>query len=277
MSESGARKPGAKSKPAAKTVASGAKSGKAAAARAAPARSAAANAAAAKEGAGKGRAAKARAAKGSTTKAAPASGLKAGRRASAVQAPVPLVAWPLHVRAIAAQLLGLVGSAAELSLGVGNALVRRPAHWRALQKAGAFLRDARETAGLTVAEVSTAIDLKDPEMLDLAENGKMVLPFEVLLRLAALLARNDPVPFLMQLARNYSPSLWKALEELGVARLVLHAGREHEFINVYRSRDAARRLSDEEFEKVLAFTDAAFGMALDLATMGRIPSPPRRG
>jgi len=272
MSESGARKPGAKSKPAAKTVASGAKSGKAAAARAAPARSAAANAAAAKEGAGKGRAAK-----GSTTKAAPASGLKAGRRAPAVQAPVPLVAWPLHVRAIAAQLLGLVGSAAELSLGVGNALVRRPAHWRALQKAGAFLRDARETAGLTVAEVSTAIDLKDPEMLDLAENGKMVLPFEVLLRLAALLARNDPVPFLMQLARNYSPSLWKALEELGVARLVLHAGREHEFINVYRSRDAARRLSDEEFEKVLAFTDAAFGMALDLATMGRIPSPPRRG
>jgi transcriptional regulator with XRE-family HTH domain len=175
------------------------------------------------------------------------------------------------VRAIAAQLLGLVGSAAELSLGVGNALVRRPAHWRALHKAGAFLRDARETAGLTVAEVSTAIDLKDPEMLDLAENGKMVLPFEVLLRLAALLARNDPVPFLMQLARNYSPSLWKALEELGVARLVLHAGREHEFINVYRSRDAARRLSDEEFEKVLAFTDAAFGMALDLATLGRIP------
>ena len=252
MSESGARKPAAKAKPAARATA-------------------------AKPAAAKAAAAEAAAAKAAATNAAPAQRRNPGRSVpGGASVPAPDGAWPLHVRAIAAQLLGLVGSAAELSLGVGNALVRRPAHWRALQKAGAFLRDARETAGLTVAEVSSAIHLKDPEMLDLAENGKMVLPFEVLLRLAALLARNDPVPFLMQIARNYSPSLWKALEELGVARLVLHAGREHEFINVYRSRDAARRLSDEEFEKVLAFTDAAFGMAVDLAALGQIPPRPRR-
>ena len=248
MSESGARKSPARARSAATT---------------APAR------------AGARRASKAAATRKSkatdATKASSGRARKPGGRIAV--APAPAAAWPLHVRAIAAQLLGLVGSAADFSLGVGNALVRRPAHRRALQKAGAFLRDARETAGLTVAEVSSAIDLKDPELLDLAENGKMVLPFEVLLRLAALLARNDPVPFLMQLARNYSPSLWKTLEDLGVARLVLHAGREHEFINVYRSRDAARRLSDEEFEKVLAFTDAAFGMALDLATLGRTPAP----
>lgn len=177
-------------------------------------------------------------------------------------------AWPFQVRTLAEQLLGMVGSAAELSFGVGSAFVRRPSHRRALQRAGAFLRDARETAGLTVNQVSTAIDLKDPELLDLAESGKMVLPFEVLLRLAALLARNDPIPFLMQFVRNYSPSLWKTFEDLGIGKLVLHAGREHEFINLYRSRDAARRLSDEEFAKVLAFTDAAFGMALDFATDG---------
>lgn len=258
MSESGARKAAARAKPAAKATAARAKSAKAS--KATTARATTAKVIAARAAA----------------KAASAGAREPRRRAPAAQVPEPVVAWPLHVRAIAAQLLGLVGSAAELSLGVGNALVRRPAHWRALQKAGAFLRDARETAGLTVAEVSAAIDLKDPEMLDLAENGKMVLPFEVLLRLAALLARNDPVPFLMQIARSYSPSLWKALEELGVARLVLHAGREHEFINVYRSRDAARRLSDAEFEKVLAFTDAAFGMALDLASEGRVPPRPRR-
>jgi transcriptional regulator with XRE-family HTH domain len=176
---------------------------------------------------------------------------------------------------VADQLIGLVGSAASLSFGVGNALVKRPSHRRALQKAGAFLRDARETAGLTVNEVSSAIDLKDPQLLDLAESGKAALPFEVLLRLAALLARNDPVPFLMQLVRNYSPSVWKTLEQLGVASLVLHAGREHEFINVYRSRDAARRLSDEEFARVLAFTDAAFSMALDLVSDAKKMGDPR--
>ena len=204
-----------------------------------------------------------------------ASGARAPARRRPAE-PAPVAGWPLHVRSIAAQLLGLVGDAAELSLGVGNALVRRPSHRRALARAGAFLRDARETAGLSVAEVSEAIHLEDPGLLDLAESGKTVLPFDVLLRLAALLARNDPVPFLMQLARNYSPSLWKTLEDLGVAQLVLHAGREHEFINVYRSRDAARRLSDEEFASVLAFTDAAFAMALDLATRGRPRSRPGR-
>ena len=177
--------------------------------------------------------------------------------------------WPMPLRSMADQFFGLVGSAAELSLGVGNALVRRPSHRRALQKAGAFLRDARETAGLSVREVSSAIDLDDPSLLDLAESGKAALPFEVLLRLAALLARNDPVPFLMQFVRNYSPSLWKALEQLGLAGLVLHAGREHEFINVYRSRDAARRLSDAEFARVLAFTDAAFEMALGHVADGK--------
>lgn len=171
---------------------------------------------------------------------------------------------PAQLRSVTDQLLGLVGSAAELSLDVGNVLVRSPSHRRALQKAGTFLRDARETAGLTVDEVSAAIDLKDPALLDLAESGRAALPFEALLRLAALLARNDPVPFLMQIARNYSPSLWRTLEQLGVAHLVLHAGREHEFINVYRSRDAARRLDDTEFARVLAFTEAAFDMALNL-------------
>lgn len=176
---------------------------------------------------------------------------------------------PAQLRSVTDQLLGLVGSAAELSFDVGNVLVRRPSHRRALQKAGAFLRDARETAGLTVDEVSAAIDLKDPALLDLAESGRAALPFEVLLRLAALLARNDPVPFLMQIARNYSPSLWRTLEQLGVAHLVLHAGREHEFINVYRSRDAARGLDDAEFARVLAFTEAAFDMALNLVVDAR--------
>jgi hypothetical protein len=42
----------------------------------------------------------------------------------------------------------------------------------------------------------------------------------------------------------------------------VQAGREREFANVYRGSDAARRLSDDEFAAVLAFTKAAFELAL---------------
>lgn len=198
---------------------------------------------------------------------------KSTRAQAQAQAPEPLALpggdlmaalWRPRQGGVADQLLGIVGAAAQMSMGLGRALGAAGAPRKTLGKAGSFLRSAREAAGLTVSEVSAAIDLKDPAMLELAENGKAALPVEVLLRLAAVLARNDPIPFLMQVARNYSPPLWKALEQLGIGQLVLHAGREHEFINIYRSRDAARRLSDEEFEQVLAFTDAAFRMALKL-------------
>ena len=134
----------------------------------------------------------------------------------------------------------------------------------------AEVRAAREAAGLTVGELSAAVNLKDPALIDLAESGKAALPFEVLLRLASVLARNDPIPFAMRLTRSYSPQLWRALEGLGVARLAQHAGREREFVNIFRSRDAARQLSDEAFARVLAFTDAAFEMALTFA------KPPRK-
>ena len=193
-------------------------------------------------------------------------GKAAARPAAPATAREQIVAglWRPGFGGVAEQLIGIVGAAADMSLGIGKVLGGGAGGRRAFGRAGALLKGAREAAGLTVSEVSAAIDLDDPRLLDLAERGKAALPVEVLLRLAAVLARNDPIPFLMQVARNYSPQLWRALEQLGIGRLVLHAGREHEFINVYRSRDAARALSDEEFARVLAFTDAAFDMALTL-------------
>ncbi|MGA9962918.1 MAG: hypothetical protein WBP66_11285, partial [Azonexus sp.] len=123
-------------------------------------------------------------------------------------------------------------------------------------------------------------DLKDPALLELAENGKMALPFEVVLRLASVLARNDPVPFVMNLTKAYSPGLWKILETLGISRLVEHAGREHEFISIYRARDEARTLTDEEFARVRKFVETAFDMALEFnreakAATGRKATPKR--
>ncbi len=100
---------------------------------------------------------------------------------------------------------------------------------------------------MSVSEVGKAIDLKDPALLELVENGKIALPFEIILRLASVLGRNDPISFVMRFTRSYNPDVWKTLESLGIGRLALQAGREREFANLYRANDAARRLSDEEF------------------------------
>jgi hypothetical protein len=88
------------------------------------------------------------------------------------------------------------------------------------------------------------------------------LPFEIILRLAAVLARNDPIPFVMKLTRTNNPALWKVLEDLGVGRLVLQSSREREFAHIYSVNDSARRLSDEDFAAVLEFTRSAFDTAM---------------
>jgi transcriptional regulator with XRE-family HTH domain len=128
--------------------------------------------------------------------------------------------------------------------------------------AGTALKDAREVAGVTLTELSSAIDLKSPDLLDAVEEGKAGLPFEMLLRLASFYARNDPIPFVMKYARTYSPGIWDVMETLGLDKLTLEAEREIQFLNIYRSHDAARQLSDEGFERVREFTQRAFEMAL---------------
>jgi transcriptional regulator with XRE-family HTH domain len=171
------------------------------------------------------------------------------------------------IRSFAGQVMDLAGAAVDASLGVGGLLARDPGQRKDLARAGGFLRAVREKAGMTVADLGQAVDLKDTELLELAENGKATLPFEVILRLAAVLARNDPIPFVMSLTNTYSPTVGRTLKALGVGRLVEHARREHEFITIYRARDAARRLTDAEFARVLHFVEAAFDLALEFATV----------
>ena len=120
----------------------------------------------------------------------------------------------------------------------------------------------REKAGLTVAEVSAALDLEDPSLIDALENGRIALSFELILRLAAVFGRNDPIGFVTRWTRASNPQLWQSLEKLGVGKLVLQTVREHQFVNVYRGHDDARSLSDEEFAEILSFTQAAFEMAI---------------
>jgi transcriptional regulator with XRE-family HTH domain len=188
-----------------------------------------------------------------------------------VEAAQQVRSWTDSVRSIA-------GAAADVTMGAAKMMLPRPEQRRTLEKTGAMLRRIREAAGMSVNEVGKAINLQDPALLELVEHGKVALPFEIILRLASVLGRNDPISFVMRFTRTYNPEVWKTLEALGIGRLALQAGREREFANLYRASDAARRLSDEAFAEVLKFTRAAFDMAVAFraAEPSRAPAAARK-
>ncbi|MDK8465030.1 helix-turn-helix transcriptional regulator [Marinobacter sp. SS13-12] len=167
------------------------------------------------------------------------------------------------------RIAGLTGSAlrfaaksTDTSLKVGRALMNSQDQLRMMLAAGNSLKDIREVAGLTRSEMSEALNLKDKSVLEAIENGTTTLSFELILRLAALIARNDPIPFILRTTRNYNPEVWRILNDWGIGRLPLQFERERQFINIFRSHDDARTLSDEGFRKVLDFTRQSFEMSL---------------
>ncbi|MCF8127214.1 MAG: XRE family transcriptional regulator [Deltaproteobacteria bacterium] len=166
---------------------------------------------------------------------------------------------------ITSTAMKLVSKGAMVSELVGKAVLSSPERIKMLEEAGAYVRDLREVAGLTRRDVSRTIQLADESLLAAVENGAATLSFELILRLAALLARHDPIPFILKLTRTYNPEVWELLEKWGLGRLPLQLERERHFINIYRGHDCARALSDEAFQRVLAFTRSAFEMALDFA------------
>ena len=159
-------------------------------------------------------------------------------------------------------VLGIANTAADLSFRVAASRLKNPTHKAAVEKAGGVFRNLREGAGLTLQDLGRAINLKDLTLLEQVEGGKVGLPFEIILRLAGVLGRNDPIPIVMKLTRTYNPKLWATLESLGLGKLAVQAGREREFANIYRASDAARQLSDDEFAAALKFVRASFEAAL---------------
>ena len=194
--------------------------------------------------------------------------------ASSLASPVLRIAQEL--RRWTGTVLGIAASATDLSLNLVKTGTREPRRRAAIEKAGSILRQAREAADITTEELGRAIDITDPELLEQAEVGKVALPFEVILRLAGVLGRHDPVTFVMKLARSYNPQLWKALDDLGIGRIAVQAGRERELANLYRANDAARRLSDEDFSAVLGFVKAGFDMAVSFHGAGAGKRAPPR-
>src|SRR3954453_16264755 len=58
-------------------------------------------------------------------------------------------------------VLGIANTAADLSFQVAASRLSKPAHKAAGEKAGGLFRDLREGAGLTLADLGRAINLKD--------------------------------------------------------------------------------------------------------------------
>jgi transcriptional regulator with XRE-family HTH domain len=191
---------------------------------------------------------------------------KATTRALALPAARPpegtVLAVARQLRGWADTLLTVAGNATDIGLNLAQARLKDPAKKTAVAKAGRQLRQWREAAGLTLEEVSSAVGLGDADLMAQAEGGIIALPFDVVLRLAGVLGRRDPLPVVMALTRQYNPDLWKTLEGLGVGKLVVQGARERELANIYRGSDAARALDDESFASVLAFTRQAFEMSV---------------
>ncbi|MCB1630884.1 MAG: helix-turn-helix transcriptional regulator [Pseudomonadales bacterium] len=141
-------------------------------------------------------------------------------------------------------------------------IARTPEQLRMMARAGESLRDIRKVAGMTATEISAALNLRDKNAWEAIESGREVISFELILRLASLVARNDPLPFVLKYTRTYHPRLWEILHELKIDRLPLQFERERNFINIYRRHDAARTLSDANFDHVLQFTRQAFDLAM---------------
>jgi transcriptional regulator with XRE-family HTH domain len=208
--------------------------------------------------------------------ARPARKATAAPRAAAASAALPVLRIAHELRRWTDTVLGIAASATDLSLNLVKARAREPRQQAAIEKAGSMLRQAREAAGITTRELGRAIDITDHDVLEQAEIGKVALPFEVILRLAGVLGRHDPVTFAMKLARSYNPGLWRALDDLGIGRLAVQAGRERELANLYRGNDAARRLSDQDFTAVLGFVKAGFDMAVSFHSAAVGERAPRR-
>jgi transcriptional regulator with XRE-family HTH domain len=139
-----------------------------------------------------------------------------------------------------------------------------PERLEAMAEAGNFLRDARETAGMSIKDLSESIGLTDRSVLENIESGQTIMPLELMLRSASLLARHDPIPFMIKFMRTYNPALEKTLEQLGVLALPKQYERERRFVNLVRQHDVLRTLSDDEYERFIHYMESSCNLVLDV-------------
>jgi hypothetical protein len=106
--------------------------------------------------------------------------------------------------------------------------------------------------------------LSDNSVLQDVESGESIMPLELMLRSAALLARHDPIPFLIKFMRTYNPALEDRLEQWGVLSLPKNFERERRFVNIYRQHDSLRGLTDEEHERFIEYMNSSTELVLNV-------------
>lgn len=152
-----------------------------------------------------------------------------------------------------------------------------PERLEAMAEAGRFLRDARETAGLSIKELGESLGLSDDAVLEDIERGQTIMPLELMLRSASLVARHDPIPFLIKFMRTYNPGLEKTLEQWGVLALPRQYERERRFVNLYRQHDVLRSFTDEEYTRFLNYMDSSANLVLDVMAKEKAANAPKPG
>jgi transcriptional regulator with XRE-family HTH domain len=172
---------------------------------------------------------------------------------------------------VAGGTLGLARNTATMTAMFGENWLRttvlnqlEPERLEAMAEAGHFLKDARETAGMSIKDLSESLGLADNSMLEDIESGQTIMPLEVMLRSASLLARHDPIPFLIKFMRTYNPALEQTLEQWGVLALPKQYERERRFVNLYRQHDVLRGLSDDEYERFIHYMQSSISLVLDV-------------
>lgn len=164
----------------------------------------------------------------------------------------------------------LAGRVGGLTLRIGSTLILDAGQRRLLSaeqrawmdRAGQAIHDARVTAGLSLDGLAAALDLEDKTVLQAMEQGSATVSFELILRLTSLLARNDPLPFLISLVRGFNPRLWALAEDWGIGHLPTMIERDRKWMNIYRGNEAVRQLPEAEFNQVLSFCESALETAL---------------
>jgi hypothetical protein len=119
---------------------------------------------------------------------------------------------------------------------------------------------------MSIKEVSDSLGLSDNAVLEDIESGQTIMPLEVMLRATSLLARHDPIPFLIKFMRTYNPALEKTLEQLGVLTIPKHYERERRFVNLYRQHDMLRQFSDDEYDRFIEYMESSSNLVLDVMT-----------
>jgi len=184
---------------------------------------------------------------------------------------------------VAGGTLDLARNTAAMSAMFGenwlrNAVLNKmePERLEAMAEAGHFLRDARETAGMSVKDLSESLGMSDRAVLEDIESGQTIMPLELMLRSASLLARHDPIPFLIKFMRTYNPALEKTLEQLGVLALPKQYERERRFVNLYRQHDILRALSDDEYERFIHYMESSSNLVLDVMLKEKEACAPKK-